>query len=514
MHVFCFSVRSLIAVSILSTFGVGLSLTNAQVVAHPTAVSFNSPTVSLGTTSDPSTITIDPFNANYTLVVAGPNQDQFTATAVGNPATPATPVCSDRQIKTSQCMISLIGANTPPIALTVSFRPTSTAPQEAYVYAVSATGDPVKLSTLSGTGLYELPNAAAKSGCSDAFSDCDLDAGLGFSLLGGLEQSYLTSQDNQTNGFIRAYANVGVPLSNFWTGSIWAAIRDLGTPSANSNQNLVAAIGNPDGTITSTSLASIGYSIDFLVGLGLDHPIKKTIGQYSFGPIVALGATTPLGSTSANVGYVVPALGTQECSELQMRFTGTTAYHQGYTTALVAGTAAGPSDGNTKCLYNTSGGLTPTAVSTLAFTGANRSSFLEKWEIGIRTSYRSYTSAGQASCDTSHACQRGTVDFTIGQDAAITGGLLRKFVVKVDGIQPFPYSGGYLYIFGSAALRFEKNISYSPLILMAASSTALQTIPTPSVVVEPLQQPNKDFYRIGVGISLDKVLTKLKAPSN
>jgi hypothetical protein len=101
------------------------------------------------------------------------------------------------------------------------------------------------------------------------------------------------------------------------------------------------------------------------------------------------------------------------------------------------------------------------------------------------------------------------VDFTVGQDAAVTRGEMRNFVFKLDGVQPFPYSNGYFYVFGTLALRLEKNTALPPLVLAAASSTALQSIPTPSVFVEPFVQPNKDFYRIGIGISIDKIFTKL-----
>jgi hypothetical protein len=333
-----------------------------------------------------------------------------------------------------------------------------------------------------------------------------------------LEQSYLSSEQNQTNGFIRADTSVQGQLGNTaWDWGPWAIIRDLGSPSANNNQSIAAAIGNPDGTITSSSLSSIGYSIDFLVGLSFDRPVSAN-HQYSMGPIVSFGATTPLSSTTATLGYVVPALGTEECSQLQARFASPSAYKQGYSPDLVAGTGGTATTPNTTCLFNIAGGG-DIAVTTLAFAGTNRANFLEKWEAGLRTVYRSHTgsnatcaSATSASGKTTPAspCQRGIVDFTVGQDAAITRGLMRHFVLKIDGTQPFPYSNGYFFLYGTAALRFERNTNLAPLILMAASSSTLQTIPSSAVFVEPLTQPDKDFYRIGVAISLDKIFSTLK----
>jgi len=340
------------------------------------------------------------------------------------------------------------------------------------------------------------------------YSDCDLNGGLGATLLGGIEQSYQSSSENQTNGFIRAFLNVRVPLWEKRTGSVWAVIRDLGAPEANSNQNLVSAISNPDGTITSSALSTIGYSVDFLSGVGYQRPFLSTNGQYSIGPIAAFGATTPLSSASATVGYVVPPLGTEECTQLQARFAAGGTYAKGYSTDLVAGTAGSTTPANANCLLNVAGGIT-TPVTTLAFAGINRSSFLEKWEVGGRTIYRSHTTSTQTDCTQSDPCQRGIVDFTIGQDAAVTRGQMRNFVFKLDGVQPFPYSNGYFYIFGTLALRLEKNTDLPPLVLGAASSAALQSIPIPNVFVEPFVQPNKDFYRIGIGISIDKIFTQL-----
>jgi hypothetical protein len=462
-----------------------------------------------------SSTNISAADAGYTLEIAGANADQFTGTLkaapTGTPAvTPPAPVCTDKQLKTSQCSISLVDDATPAVVVTINFNPTTTAPASAWIYSVSSAGVYTKLVALTGTGLYELPGPRGRGGCHNVYSDCDLQSAIGFTLLGGLEQSYLSSQENETNGFLRAFTIARVPLTKTWTESTWAIIRDLGAPEANSNQNLVSAISNPDGTITSSSLSSIGYSVDFLIGLGLDHPMGKTNGQYSIGPIIALGATTPLSSASSTVGYAVPVLGTEECTQLQMRFASAAAYSQHYSRDLVAGTPGTSTPPNTTCLFNVAGGETPAAVATLAFSGINRSNFLEKWEVGARTIFRSHTTSGQISCDQSNPCQRGVVDFTLGQDAAFTGGVMRHFVFKVDGTQPIPYSGGYFYIFGTAALRFEKNTNFQPLILAAASSSALQTIPSPSVFVEPFMQPDKDFYRIGVGLSVDKIFTALK----
>jgi hypothetical protein len=348
----------------------------------------------------------------------------------------------------------------------------------------------------------------------EEYSDCDVIGGSGFALIGGLEQSYLSSEQDQTNAFVRANLDLVLPSNHSWTEHNWAIIRDLGAPQANGNQNIVSAIENPDGTITSSSLSTIGYSLDFLIGMGFDFPVTSN-NQYSIGPIFGVGATTPQSSSSATVGYSIPALGTEECAQLQARFASGAAYKQGYSSDLIAGTGGAAGSPNSNCLYNIAGVGTAgeTAVTTLAFAGINRSNFLEKWEIGARTTYRTHTTSNQPKCDndkSTNACQRGTVDLTVGQDASLTRGLVRHFVFKIEGTQPIPGTNGFTFIYATAALRFERNASLPPLVLLPASSSALQTIPSPSVFVEPFMQPDKDFYRIGVGISLDRIFSATK----
>jgi hypothetical protein len=99
------------------------------------------------------------------------------------------------------------------------------------------------------------------------------------------------------------------------------------------------------------------------------------------------------------------------------------------------------------------------------------------------------------------------VDLTVGQDEAITGGRLRHFVLRIDGIHPLWYNS-WLYLFGTAAIRLQRNDFRETLILDADSSGAKPS--DPNVALLPLKQPNKDFYRIGVGINFTQLLESLK----
>jgi hypothetical protein len=92
---------------------------------------------------------------------------------------------------------------------------------------------------------------------------------------------------------------------------------------------------------------------------------------------------------------------------------------------------------------------------------------------------------------------------------------MSKFIFKVDAVHPLPVpSVKFLYLFGSMSVRLSHNTNYSPLILQSASVSSLtgtgsSAIPNPSVVVLSLVQPNRDYYRFGVGLNLTQIFTKL-----
>jgi len=105
----------------------------------------------------------------------------------------------------------------------------------------------------------------------------------------------------------------------------------------------------------------------------------------------------------------------------------------------------------------------------------------------------------------------------LGQDASVTQGFLRGVVLKLDGTLPIPTGGGssWLYLFGSAYMRMARNINQNPLILNAVQLSSITPpapgeppIPNPLVAVLPLQQPNRDYYRLGVGLNMNQVFCK------
>ncbi len=106
-------------------------------------------------------------------------------------------------------------------------------------------------------------------------------------------------------------------------------------------------------------------------------------------------------------------------------------------------------------------------------------------------------------------------DFTFGMDSSITGGVFRgnRWIFKTDAIYPLVNKGkATFYLFGSFSTRLEKNVTdNSPLILQPATlatvtGTGSTAVPNVNTVVLPLRQPDRDFYRIGVGIDLTTLI--------
>lgn len=96
----------------------------------------------------------------------------------------------------------------------------------------------------------------------------------------------------------------------------------------------------------------------------------------------------------------------------------------------------------------------------------------------------------------------------------MTGGAMHDWVFKVDAVHPLPVpSVNFLYLFGSATFRFKRNVNFAPLILQAGDVSSLSgngsnAVPNASVVILPLTQPDRDFYRFGVGIDFTSLIKK------
>jgi hypothetical protein len=294
-------------------------------------------------------------------------------------------------------------------------------------------------------------------------------------LIGGIEQGTYSSLGQNINPFLQAF--IEGPDGRI-TG--WGRVRLLSAPQP-STQGIVSTFTDPTGQLTTQDYSKVGQALDFVAG-----PRIALSSHWSF--IAGAGVTTPLNSQSVTLTYAAPPLGTVECALVLKRFTAANGYAPGLTAA---------NDGK-NCIGNNG-----TPVTQIAFSNRDRSDFLFKYGAGFRTSNKFGCQDLVSDCTPSY----GVLDITFGQDEAVTRGLLRHVVFKLDGVLPIPTGkASYLYIFGSAYLRLAKNQDLSPLILQTASGA---TIPSASVIVLPLQIPDRDFYRIGVGLNINQIFCKM-----
>jgi len=310
------------------------------------------------------------------------------------------------------------------------------------------------------------------------------DKNLTFQIVGGIEQSGIASNASTTNAFLSAFTSAG-PSDRF---RMWGRIRLLGAAQA-STGGVISAFQDPTGQIKNLDTQKVGQAVDFSFGPDIPlHPWGKPNSKYSIHFIAGIGATTPLSSEDVVSKFAVPAKGSPQCAEIIAKFTP----QNGYPANLIL-----PDPTGTNCLAN--------GVTVLAFNRQERTSFLRKYGFGIRTINKF---PFNTKSETNQCCEMGMVDFLLGQDEAITGGSLRGWVFRVDGVHPLPIKGtDFLYLFGTASLRLNRNQDLRTIILNADTSNANPS--AANVALLPLKQPNKDFYRFGVGLDIKKIFTTL-----
>ncbi len=160
--------------------------------------------------------------------------------------------------------------------------------------------------------------------------------------------------------------------------------------------------------------------------------------------------------------------------------------------------------------------VTPTII---AFVNKDRSRFFRRYYAGLRIKSYFFSDKIRGECDdprTDKPCEGlinlfpGVVDITAGKDEAVTGGHLSDWVFRLDAVYPLPFVPA-LHIFGGANLALSRNKTTVPLILEPPSS--FLNLSDPHVYVQPLDSPNRDTYRLGLGVDLLQIIkTKLAKP--
>jgi hypothetical protein len=343
------------------------------------------------------------------------------------------------------------------------------------------------------------------------------------SMVGGFEQVDLSSLPSQTEPFLRFYIQSGQHAA--FTGLLWSSIRLLGSPNQTDTNGIFSVFTDPTGQITAEKLSSVGAAVDFLVGAGYRFYSNQGKGPNSVDLILGFGATTPLQSNKVTQAFTAPAFGTAECNILYAKLGPTLSSPVYNVQKSTTGIATGST---TACLINanapttTTGTTTFAPINTIAFSNVDRTSFFLKDLAGVRFNHTAYSDTKNKECSTS-PCYLGTLDFSFGNDSAITGGVLRgnRWVFKTDGVYPIIVQKlTTLYLFGSFSIRLARNSTdNTPLILQPATLTTVtgtgsNAVPNVNTVVLPLRQPDRDFYRIGVGIDVLSFFKSKKQTGN
>src|SRR5262249_41114359 len=132
-----------------------------------------------------------------------------------------------------------------------------------------------------------------------------------------------------------------------------------------------------------------------------------------------------------------------------------------------------------------------TGKTIIAFVPSDRDRFFRTYFAGIRL--KTYFS------EDDYKRPPAMLDITFGQIEAVTGGRLRGGVFRIEGFYPLPINftsdkTGFLYLFGSANMKFSRTNIQDPLILAPAPSTT--PFPASNVVFITVPQLNRDYYRI------------------
>jgi hypothetical protein len=283
----------------------------------------------------------------------------------------------------------------------------------------------------------------------------------------------------------------------------WAQVRIATSPAQIANaevlpSSLVNQVSNPANVI------ELVQSFDFLAGaeariktsngnfLSLIPGLRQRTSLYFAG---GSGAISPLQSTKQAVQiFKVPVAGDPQRPEFVRRY-----------------------------------GIPPAGANNVAFLPLDRDRFFRQWYAGIRlkTHY-----CENYSCSQLINSFPAIVDFMFGQNESVTGGSLfyykqtdpndpsklekkRAYVLRLDAFYPFPIKEAkFLYFYGSAMLKVGGGgVSVqNPLFLDRVDSAQLSDtdLYIPSVDIQKQRVPNRDYYKIGVGINLTELFNRNK----
>jgi hypothetical protein len=169
----------------------------------------------------------------------------------------------------------------------------------------------------------------------------------------------------------------------------------------------------------------------------------------------------------------------------------------------------------------------PKSLKYVGFVPLERDRFFRQYYVGLRlkTHY-----CEDPECDTYKNRFPSIVDLGLGQNEAVTGGLLksdvrdaannlirrrRAWVMRLDAFFPLPFKdASFLYLYGTAMMKIGGGgvKIQNPLFLDTPASTIQITDPNVFVPSPDLQptRVDRDYYKIGIGVNLTDLFNKKK----
>ena len=305
----------------------------------------------------------------------------------------------------------------------------------------------------------------------------------------GIDLSATSAQATRTSAFLE-FNIAASPDKNhrFW---LWLDPKIASVPQQASSILSTVTTSNPSfNSLLGTQLNQLVNSFDVSVGSDIDFwksdnfdasspQDTKVVLAFTLGA----GFQTPLTITQNNVQeFTVPS--TLSSAQLQQLF-----------------------GANVPTICSTT--VTSGCISTVAFQPPDRTHFYKQYWAGIRLkSYYYGQKGGWSNLCTGNGNDAGpcpiypgTVDLTFGQNEAVSGGNLHKFLLRSDVYYPLPFNPIF-YAFFNAWIhldRHHENPNQAPVILSPVASPPTDTSQIQFISVPT---PDRDYYRVGMGIDL------------
>jgi hypothetical protein len=106
----------------------------------------------------------------------------------------------------------------------------------------------------------------------------------------------------------------------------------------------------------------------------------------------------------------------------------------------------------------------------------------------------------------------GIFELGVGQNAAVSGGRLRGMVLRTEAFYPLPFAGSFHLFFTSWVHLGGHNFTSTPVIL-DNTSPPLTSLNVLGVVILPHEVPNRDYYRLGMGVDIISLINKISKAS-